>query len=72
MHLLRDSAEDYEYLHLLRSLYSKAGKDASKIIEEVQSSSFVDLTPVVDDNGYYAQRDKIAKYIEDALNGIFY
>ncbi len=72
MHLLRDSAEDYEYLHLLRSLYSKAGKDASKIIEEVQQESFVDLTLKVDDNGYYAQRDKIAKYIEDALNGIFY
>ncbi len=69
--LLRDSVEDYEYLHLLRGLYAKAGKDASAIIEKVQADSFVDLTVKVDDLGYYAQREKIARYIENAQKGIY-
>lgn len=69
--LLRDSVEDYEYLHLLRSLYAKAGKDASPIIKKVQEESFVDLTLKVNDLGYYAQREKIAGYIQSAQKGIF-
>lgn len=70
--LLRDSAEDYEYLHMLRSLYENAGKDATAIIQKAQEESFVDLTLKVDDLGYYQQRENIARYLEDAVRGVFH
>jgi len=71
LELIRDAAEDYEYLWLLESLFEKSGYDGRMVTQKLGERLYKDLNVIVNPREFYAMREILARYIMSAKQGEF-